>query len=811
LSDIFDTIDVAVEEQAQAAQEDVFDQIDIFDQIDAGAVSVDPTIQPTPVTPLTPPVVVSEPIVEEPEITPARPVRQPREFRGFFSELGTALARGAARTGAAGLQFVERLSTPGSIFEPGTFENLAEPLQDFAESAKVQPATVAKDAPTRDKVKAFVANAVGETIPFMAAATASVLATGTPLAAFGTSFAVEGESARQEALAAGASEDQADIEAFVVGTINGALEKLQIDEVLSFAGVGRGSLRSLINAVKEKSLKKIAAAGGRLTLETAKTSISEGLQEALQETTSLFAPGITGREIPPGGLRRVGMAALGGAVAGPILGGAAGIVQEITPTAVEGEEVITQVKEKPDGRQRDEERREEFRVRRGPVEGVQRAEEAKALVEARERVVLEEGRQGLEERAAEVAPLFTAEPKVEGIEFFRGEGQNIGKGPDMFFSGSKDVAGDFGEVRAITEVEIPKNPLRIGSKEELAEIIGFKGDPRAEKLNAKHKFDDAAKAYAISQGNDAILYEQGTFDEPELHIFDKKPPTPTAEVKKKIIPAQVPVAPLSEEQVVKEQIKTPDTTVTAQTPVIRKNVIDAVEFDPERPTTSARQAQIDEDRENLGLKEINSPSRRAFQKAQRKAIEQKIPERAMAIADEINTAPRPLSDIETAGMSMKLAEMKKTFNVLSREIEAEKDSAILQSKAVQADRVLQEIDVLTQAIRSTGSEKGRALASQKLTIDEDLNLANVLIRAKIAKRADLTVQERKVFTAKISQLEQRIAAIETARTDEASIIAKGQLRRGTRRFTGLTKVQRQAANKSLGQDVKSLLEQGCNN
>jgi hypothetical protein len=646
---------------------DIFDTIDVFG---GGAVSADPTIPQIPAASSTPPVdiVTSEDIPEETKAPPLiQPAREPREFTGFFSELGTALQRGAARTGAAGLQFIERLSTPGSIFEPGTFSDLAEPLQDFAESAKVQPATIPKDAPTKDKVKAFVANAVGETIPFMGAATASVLATGTPMAAFGTSFAVEGEGARQDALAAGASEDQADLEAFVVGTINGALEKLQIDEVLNFAGVGRGSIRALIDAAKKKSLRKIAKEGGKLTLELAKTSVTEGVQEALQETTSVLAPAVTGRELPTleEGAKRVGLAAAGGAVAGPILGGA---ISQITPSGVEGE-VITSVKEQEDGGQRDEERREELRARDRLVESEQRAEEAKAPVEARKRVVLEEGRQGLTDKGAvEAAPA---------------------------------------------------------------------------------------------------------------------------------------VAKLRTEE--------PDGTIIEQTPQIRQDVSDAVEFDPEKPTTSARQAQIDEDRESLGLKEINSPARRGWNQALKQAKDTNIPARANAIADEVITSPRALSDVETAGMTLKMSELKSTHKQLSSELDKAKDPADIQSIGTQITRIEQDFDNLSQAVRASGTEKGRALASQKLTIDEDMSLVSVLNRAKANKRSDLTVQERKQFTKTIKALEQRVSAIEQARSLEATIIAKGQLRRGNKRFTTMSKAQRKASSKVLGSDVKSLLERGCAN
>lgn len=92
------------------------------------------------------------------------------------------------------------------------------------------------------------------------------------------------------------------------------------------------------------------------------------------------------------------------------------------------------------------------------------------------------------------------------------------KNGDIFYSASKDIAGDFGKVSKIKD--LPKNPLIIGSKEDLAPVIGYKGDPLVEPKMLKGKsFDELAKEYAKSKGHDSIMYESGTFDEPELHVF----------------------------------------------------------------------------------------------------------------------------------------------------------------------------------------------------------------------------------------------------------------------------------------------------
>jgi hypothetical protein len=791
-------------------KKDIFDTLDIFDV--GGA---DPTI---PRTPAAPPVVTSEPVPEQapPLIQPT--TEEPREFVGFFSELGTALQRGAARTGAAGLQFVERLSTPGSIFEPGTFSDLAEPLQDFAESAKVQPASIPKDAPTKDKVKAFVANAVGETIPFMGAATASVLATGTPLAAFGTSFAVEGEGARQDALREGASEEQADMEAFVVGTINGALEKLQIDEVLNFAGVGRGTVRSLIDAAKKKSLKKIAKEGGKLTLELAKTSVTEGVQEALQETTSVLAPGITGRELPTleEGVKRVGLAAAGGAVAGPILGGA---LAQITPSAVEGE-VITSVKEKDDGGQRDEERREELRARDRLVESEQRAEEAKTPVEARKRVVLEEGRQGLtEEGAVEAAPVPA---KISGEQLAKGKHEGLAKAikkeADTFILKDIDVSELGFDVtgRQFIDPEFSKKRLKQLEKQKtfLPIIVNKKGeviDGNHRTLAAFRRGDKSIKAYVpagVSQQDFDNLMTR--LKKTGISVQEQLGEPFGGPIKK---PTPAKITKLDDKTIIQEQAKQPESTIIPETPQIRQDVSDAVNTDVTDPAfpTSTKHASTKEIRERLGIGGINSKTRVSDEKLQRRAIKENVPERALRIADEINTSPRPLTSVEEAGFRVRVAQLEMEHEAVFKNIEKSKDDAEIQSLSAEANRIEQDFDNVMDALEAGGSEAGRAFRQRRVQIARDFSLVNTLNRAKAAKGAELTQKERMAFERTIKDLKQRVSAIEKARAEETAIIARGQLRRGTKRFTTMSKAQRKASSKTLGQDVMSLLERGCAN
>ena len=126
------------------------------------------------------------------------------------------------------------------------------------------------------------------------------------------------------------------------------------------------------------------------------------------------------------------------------------------------------------------------------------------------------------------APKGEKSASAHSEQWFRGERQDNASG-DRFFSMSEDVAGDYGAVRKASATEMPRNPLSVQDKPTLAEQIGYKGDPLAEPTATPtaDKFDTMAKQYARQRGHDGIRYDNGTFGEPELHVFNDAQPAPT--------------------------------------------------------------------------------------------------------------------------------------------------------------------------------------------------------------------------------------------------------------------------------------------
>lgn len=299
-------------------------QVETFDEIGREAIAAG--ISPEDVRAgVTATGIRSVPIPQEPT-PPEKPTLPPREFQSTIDEFVRALGRGSLNVGSGLLaQFAE--IGQGSIFDVEKIDELAVKAREISQKPKFQPGT-------DGGVKGFVANAVGDALPFMAGTIAATIVGG-PAAGFGVAYSVEGKNAYFDALETGATQEQAEIEGFVVGSINAALELLQVERIIKFAKAGKGSLKSIARAAKDKALKRIGKATAKLGKEAVKLSITEGVQEALQETTSVLAPGITGRELASAkeAAKRIGQAALGGAVVGPILGGAGAVTQAITREA----------------------------------------------------------------------------------------------------------------------------------------------------------------------------------------------------------------------------------------------------------------------------------------------------------------------------------------------------------------------------------------------------------------------------------------------------------------------------------------------
>lgn len=228
--------------------------------------------------------------------------------------------------------------------------------------------------------------------------------------------------------------------------------------------------------------------------------------------------------------------------------------------------------------------------------------------------------------------------------------------------------------------------------------------------------------------------------------------------------------------------------------------------------TSARKADIKEDRKAIGLDTIPSPERKGFQVSLQEAKDQKIHENALRIAAEINTKPRALNDTETAGMVIKLTQLKNEYKRVKKELETITDEAGIKLKANELELIENEFDTITKAVRLSGTEKGRALVSQKLTLDEDYSLLSIKTKAKAAKGKALTENENQKIELLTKKLDETNAKLEQMQAEIDALTARTFVRQGSiARYRNMDRNQRRIELDDLIAKTKPLLEGGCYN
>jgi len=187
--------------------------------------------------------------------------------------------------------------------------------------------------------------------------------------------------------------------------------------------------------------------------------------------------------------------------------------------------------------------------------------------------------------------------------------------------------------------------------------------------------------------------------------------------------------------------------------------------------TSARKEWMTRDREALGLTELSSPARRSWETALTEAKDTGVPERASRLAQEVTDTPRSLNDTETAGVVIRASQLKNEHADVMGKLGQSKDVAETKTLAAEAARIEQDFDQLSRALRLSGTEKGRALAAQKLTIDRNYDLISVLNRAKATKGEDLTAPERdqlKDLVKEHEDAERQVEEFEKAQDEETA-------------------------------------------
>jgi len=342
-------------------------------------------------------------------------------------------------------------------------------------------------------------------------------------------------------------------------------------------------------------------------------------------------------------------------------------------------------------------------------------------------------------------------------------------------------------------------------------------DARAEVLSAesRQKVIDAFSRVEIAakEATEKVQAELEAEISPEARPAEAAPeavaeakPAPEARLEVEPIPEPAAVEPVAEvtPEVVPEVAEAPP--VEPPTGTFGQEVTDS---GAKQWYETTRKAAVHARRGELGLEKVPSPSRLTFAESVVKAREQKIPDNALRIADMINTTPRALSMVETAGMTEKLAMLRGEHEALLAELRGNEDDASVAALSAVADRIEQEFDSVYKAVLASGTEKGRALVSQKLALNQNYDLVSVKTRAKAAKGKVLTEAESNAFQELTNKYSEAVAKADALQARIDNMAAQRAIKSGSKRYAAMSKTAIELERTSLVKDVRALLEAGC--
>jgi hypothetical protein len=227
-------------------------------------------------------------------------------------------------------------------------------------------------------------------------------------------------------------------------------------------------------------------------------------------------------------------------------------------------------------------------------------------------------------------------------------------------------------------------------------------------------------------------------------------------------------------------------------------------------TQSLRQADIEKSREEMGLGGIASRERKSFQKMVANGVEQKVPENALSIANEVLKTKRVLTDDEVGGFTARLVQLKTEYENLVRERSQAKTDSEIDDLTVKLNRVEAEFDTISEAGHKTGTETARALVARKITLNEAWDVISLKYQSKKAKGKPLSKAESEKFEelgTQLSKMNETIQRLE-ARINEMN--AMKRVKEGkVSRYKKMNQADKQIELNDLVERTRQLLKDGC--
>ena len=291
--------------------------------------------------------------------------------------------------------------------------------------------------------------------------------------------------------------------------------------------------------------------------------------------------------------------------------------------------------------------------------------------------------------------------------------------------------------------------------------------------------------------------------EPEAPPVQEEPLAPPVEVETAPVQPEPEVAPVVAEEPKTEPPQRP--SVDATTAEGKRVFADPMIDDD---LMSSRKADLDRELNRIGAEGVNSPERKKWEESKRKAIEKGLPAQVPTLVTEVLAEGRPLSDEETAAFTMHMKQRQTERNAILEQMRTADDFGEKKRLDRQLEKVNEELEATYRANDLYGMEWGRAGAIRKMTLDEDLNIVSVKVRAESAAGRALKQKEAakaNEIGTKGEELDAKIEKAKQALPDEVAETLVRNRKKREKRPQGTVSAERT----SLVDRARMLMKAGC--
>lgn len=233
------------------------------------------------------------------------------------------------------------------------------------------------------------------------------------------------------------------------------------------------------------------------------------------------------------------------------------------------------------------------------------------------------------------------------------------------------------------------------------------------------------------------------------------PEPPVLKINEQIAPEEVPSAPPEIKAAGEKATPSPAGEVAA---VLPEDVpVSTPETAPK--VTAIKNEQVDLERAQRGLPSVVEPARKGFGEVWDEAAAKidSDPTFQDRLVSELTTNPRALTDLEDAALLHRQVDLQNQFERASNEVVKASeggDAAIVADGQARLSRLSDDLLNLYNVTKAVGTETGRGLAARRMLAAEDFSLAQMLVKARVAKGGGALTPEESV---RVTQQSKRIA------------------------------------------------------